>query len=228
MLAVAADTELDRGPAIAGGERFCAFSRAVKPAEEMIRFVVGPDNAVVPDVKRKLPGRGIWLTATRATVDEAVKRRVFARSFRKEVRVPLDLAAATARLLERAALDALAIAGKAGGVVTGFGKVEDAIGSGEAIALVHASEAADDGKRKLAAALRRRTADGARKIPLIDAFSAQQLDLALGRVNVVHAALLDGAVSATFLARTRRFLNFRDGFCVDPDAGNGFANVKDN
>jgi predicted RNA-binding protein YlxR (DUF448 family) len=213
MLASAADSELDRGPAIAGGERFCALSRAAKPVEEMIRFVVGPDSAVVPDVKRKLPGRGIWLTAMRAAVDEAVKRRVFARGFRKEVRVAPDLAAMTERLLEQAALDALAIAGKAGGIVTGFGKVEDAIGGGEAMALIHASAAAEDGKRKLAAALRRNSNER-REIAVIAAFSAQQLDLALGRVNVVHAALLGGAVSATFLARTRRFLSFRDGISI--------------
>jgi predicted RNA-binding protein YlxR (DUF448 family) len=224
MLTTAADSELDRGPAVAGGERFCALSRAAKPVEEMIRFVVGPDNAVVPDVKRKLPGRGIWLSATRGSVDEAVKRRVFARGFRKEVRVPPDLAAMTERLLERAALDALAIAGKAGEVASGFGKVEDAIGSGEAVALIHASEAAEDGKRKLAAALRRNSNER-REIAVIEAFSVQQLDLALGRVNVVHAALLGGAVSATLLARTRRFLSFRDGISIG--ASDVAANVEE-
>src|SRR5690348_4961995 len=134
MLATAAETQLDRGPAAAGSERFCALTRAAKPVDELIRFVVGPDGDVVPDVKRKLPGRGIWITATRATIDEAVKRRVFARGFRKEVRVAPDLGATTEQLLERSALDALAIVGKAGQIACGFGKVEDAIGSGDAVA----------------------------------------------------------------------------------------------
>ena len=80
----------------------------------MIRFVVGPAGEAVPDVKRKLPGRGIWITASRAAIEEAVKRNVFARGFKRDVRVAGDLAAQVERLLERAALDALAIAAKAG------------------------------------------------------------------------------------------------------------------
>lgn len=205
----ATEIELDRAPAAAGGERFCALTRAAKPIDELIRFVTGPNGEVVPDIKRKLPGRGIWITATRAAVDEAVKRRIFARGFRKDVRADGDLGVLTERLLERSALDALAIVGKAGQIVAGFGKVEEAIGAGETIALIHASDAAADGKRKLAAALRR--GDGGGKIPSIDAFSSQQLDLALGRLNVIHAALLEGPVSATFLARTKRLTRFREG-----------------
>src|SRR3954467_8586567 len=142
MLAVqgnAKETDTDRGPA-AGGERFCALTREAKPADQMIRFVVGPDGTVVPDVKRKLPGRGIWITATRAAVEEAMAKRIFARGFKRDVRVADDLAALTETLLERSALDALAIAGKAGQVVAGFGKVEDALTSGEAIALLHAAD----------------------------------------------------------------------------------------
>ena len=130
MLATAQDDELDRGAAQAapGMERHCALTRTLKPVDEMIRFVVGPDGDAVPDIKRKLPGRGIWITATRGALEEAVKRNVFARGFKRDVRVAADLAATTERLLERSALDALAIAGKAGQVVAGFAKVEAAIG----------------------------------------------------------------------------------------------------
>ncbi len=122
MLATAHDSELDLGATrvAAGMERHCALSRILKPVDEMIRFVVGPDGDAVPDVKRKLPGRGIWITATRAALDDAIKRNVFARGFKRNVRVAADLTAATERLLERSALDALAIAGKAGQVVGGF------------------------------------------------------------------------------------------------------------
>jgi predicted RNA-binding protein YlxR (DUF448 family) len=213
-LAADAEPQLDQGPAAAGSERFCALTRAAKPVDELIRFVVGPDTEVVPDVKRKLPGRGIWITATRTAVDEAIKRRVFARGFRKEVRTATDLGVTTERLLERSALDALAMVGKASQIVSGFGKVEDAIRAGEMIALIHAADGAADGKRKLAAVQRQNHQEG-REIPSIEAFSSQQLDLALGRLNVIHAALLDGPASATFLARTQRLLRFRDGFSPD-------------
>jgi hypothetical protein len=183
----------------------------LKPVDEMIRFVVGPDGDTVPDLKRKLPGRGIWITATRAAFDEAIKRNVFARGFKRNVRVAADLTATTERLLERSALDALAIAGKAGQVVGGFAKVEAAIGRDDLRALIHAADAAADGKRKLDAALQRKTQEKSREIAIVGVFTGGQLDLALNRPNVVHAALLAGPVSETFLARAKRLERFRTG-----------------
>ena len=152
----------------------------------MVRFVVGPAAEAVPDVKRKLPGRGIWITATRASIEEAVKRNVFARGFKRDVRVARDLATQTEQLIERAVLDALAMAGKAGTVVSGFSRVEGALGRDDILALIHAGDAGDDGKRKLMAALHRNRAGESRKIVVIDAFTGAQLDLALNRPNVVH------------------------------------------
>src|SRR3954466_7406569 len=115
MLAHTHNDELDGGPRKSGpgAERFCAVTRVVKPADELIRFVVGPDG-VVPDLKRKLPGRGLWITADRQKLIDAIARKVFARGFKREVTVPGDLAVVTERLLVQSALDALAIAGKAG------------------------------------------------------------------------------------------------------------------
>jgi hypothetical protein len=215
MLATAHDSEhdeLDRGTTsvVPGTERTCALMREFKPVSEMIRFVVGPAGEAVPDIKRKLPGRGIWITATRAAIDEAVKRNVFSRGFKRDVRVAGDLGENIERLLERAALDALAIAGKAGGVVTGFSKVEAAIGVEDVLALIHAGEAAADGKRKLDAALQRNKPGNTGEIALIETFSGGQLDLALNRPNVVHAALLTGPGSETFLARVMRLERFRN------------------
>ncbi|CAN0484256.1 unnamed protein product, partial [Phaeothamnion confervicola] len=157
MLATAEEGELDRGATSvgAGAERFCALTRSLLPVSAMVRFVVGPAGEVVPDVKRKLPGRGIWIAATRASIDEAVKRNVFARGFKRDVKVVPGLADETERLLARAALDALAMAGKAGQVVGGFAKVEAALARDDVLALIHASDAAEDGKRKLMAAIRR-------------------------------------------------------------------------
>ena len=217
------DSELDRGAisVAPGTERTCALTRDLKPVSEMIRFVVGPAGEAVPDIKRKLPGRGIWITATRAAIEEAVKRNVFARGFKRDVRVARDLAEATERLLATAALDALAMAGKAGGVVGGFAKVEAAIGRDDVLALIHASDAAADGKRKLDAALHRREHEKPREIAVIDAFTGAQLDLALNRPNVVHAALLAGPGSETFLARVMRLERFRTG--NSPDAVSAHA-----
>jgi predicted RNA-binding protein YlxR (DUF448 family) len=209
MLAVAQDTELDRGASAPGAERTCALSREVKPVDKMVRFVVAPTGEVVADVKRKLPGRGLWVTATRDAVEQAVKRNVFARGFKREVRAAADLAKQTEAMLERAALDALAIAGKAGLVASGFAKAEAALAKGEAAALIHASDGAADGKRKLNAAAAHENDDGRRKIVVIEDFSGAQLDLALNRPNVVHAALLAGPGSETFLARVGRYVRFR-------------------
>ena len=204
------DTTLDAGPrdSAAGTERFCAVTRTVRPVDNMIRFVIGPDG-VVPDLKRKLPGRGIWITATRSALTDAVARKVFAKSFKREVRTTPDLVDLTERLLVRAALDALAIAGKAGALVAGFAKVEGALTHDKVAALLHGSDARPDGVKKLGGVLRHRP--DADEIITVTAFSSAELDLALGRSNVVHAALLAGPASNTFLARFHRLERFRTG-----------------
>jgi uncharacterized protein len=125
------------------------------------------------------------------------------------VRLAPDLVETTERLLERAALDALAICHKAGKLAIGFANADVALARARVVALLNAAEAAPDGTRKLTAALHRR-ADAA-GIARIDAFTSAQLDLALGRSNVIHAALLAGPESGTFLARTARLDYFRTG-----------------
>ena len=207
------EIELDRGTTSVapGTERTCALTRQQMPVEEMIRFVVGPTGEVVADVKRKLPGRGIWITGTRAAIEEAAKRNVFARGFKREVKALRDLAADVERMLERAALDALAVAGKAGQVVAGAAKVEAALGRKDLRALIHAADASAEGKRKLTAALHRNREEKPGEIAIIETFSGGQLDLALNRPNVVHAALLAGPGAETLLARVKRLQRFRSG-----------------
>jgi predicted RNA-binding protein YlxR (DUF448 family) len=202
--------ELDAGPRKGGpgGERLCAVSREVKPVDFMIRFVIGPDG-VLPDLKRKLPGRGLWVTADKDTLNAAVARNVFARGFKRELRVTPELVAETERLLVRSALDALAIAGKASLVVTGFSKVEAAIARENIVGIIHAMDGGADGVAKLAGALRRR--GDSPPVTVIQAFTTAQLDLALGRSNVVHAALLAGPANVTFLARFARLERFAAG-----------------
>jgi hypothetical protein len=216
--------ELDAGPHAREPQRLCIVTRAVRPVAELIRFVIGPDGNVVPDVKSKLPGRGVWVTASREPVEAAVKRHAFARGFKREARVPADLASQTERLLERAALDALAMAGKAGLVAVGFAKAAAALERDEAIAVLHAAEGAPDGIRKLEAVSRRRMPE---KAPLaVEFLKAEQLDLALGRPNVVHAALLAGPASDTCLSRLRRLGRFRTGGAGDRGNTTGAAAAR--
>lgn len=185
-------------------ERMCAATRAVRPVEELIRFVRAPDGHVVPDLKRRLPGRGVWVTAQAERVAEAVKRRAFSRGF-GEAATTEGLVEALDLALERQALEMLSLANKAGALVTGFGKVETVIARGGARIVLHAADAAEDGARKIGQAIRR--AGAAPEV--LRLFSSEQMDLALGRSNVVHAALTVGPVSDAFLAKARQLLRYR-------------------
>jgi predicted RNA-binding protein YlxR (DUF448 family) len=206
---IEADSELDAGPRARALERLCVATRTVRPVADLIRFVVGPDGEPVPDLKRKLPGRGVWVTATHDALSDAIKRKALARAFKREIRLPADLVTRTERLLERSALDALAIAGKGGLIAAGFSKAEAALANDAVAALLHAAEAAPDGVRKLDAVWRRQDRGG--PLVVIGILTSAQLDLALGRANVIHAALLAGPPSDTFLARLRRLERFRTG-----------------
>jgi predicted RNA-binding protein YlxR (DUF448 family) len=228
MLARQDNDATDRGPKGAATERCCALSREVKPVADLIRFVIAPDGAVVPDLKRKLPGRGVWVTASHDALAQAVQRNLFAKSFRKEVRAPADLVSQTETLLERAALDALAIAGKAGQAVCGYIRVEAALTGERAVALLHASDGSADGSRKLDGLARRGGQDRPAAIAIIGTFSSAQLDLAFGRSNVIHAALLAGDASTGFLARYRRLERFRTGKAGNPkQAQHGIGKLND-
>ena len=216
MLALA-DPELDDGPQTKRSAplRLCAVSRKVRPVGDLIRFVVSPHGEVVPDIKRKLPGRGLWLSASRQVVAEAVRRHQFARGFKRDVRVAATLAADTEHLLARGVVEALAVAAKAGQVVCGFTKVEALLRAGPGhsglAALIHASDGAPDGIRKLDALVRQN--DGNKKetaeFPIIAPLTSTELDLALSRANVIHAALLAGPASKTFLSRSLTLVRYR-------------------
>jgi predicted RNA-binding protein YlxR (DUF448 family) len=212
MLALA-DPDLDHGPRTdrSATMRMCAVSREVRPIGELIRFVVSPQGEVIPDLKRKLPGRGLWISASRRTVAEAVRRNQFSRGFKRDVRAAPTLPADTEALLVRSATEALAIAAKAGQAVSGFSKVEGALQQGQAEALIHASDGAADGIRKLDAIVRQRGGNHgeSQEMPIISVLTSAELDLALGRSNVIHAALLAGPASKTFLSRCQILVQYR-------------------
>ena len=213
MLAMADPADLDNGPRTKSGtERMCAVTRQVAPIDDLIRFVLSPTGEAVPDLKRKLPGRGLWLSLSHATVAEAARRNVFARSFKRDVQVSKTLADDVERLMVRGVSEALAMTAKAGQVVSGFSKVEGAIEGRQAAALIHATDGAPDGIRKLnarlAAVMRENSMESA-NLPVLSVLTTDELDLALGRANVVHAALLAGPASKTFLARCQTLTRFR-------------------
>ena len=211
------DPDLDNGPRTdrSATMRMCAVSREVRPIDELIRFVVSPEGTVIPDLKRKLPGRGLWVSASRAVVAEAVRRNQFSRGFKRDIRGAKTLPEDTENLLVRGVIEALAMAAKAGQVVSGFGKVEDALGQGQVKALLHASDGARDGIRKLDAIARQKygnpdeSQEFRTEFPIVNVLTSEQLDLALGRSNVIHAALLAGPASKTFLSRCQILVRYR-------------------
>ena len=200
---------LDSGPGRRAPQRTCIVTRVVQPPEAMIRFVRGPDGAVVPDLRAKLPGRGAWISAKRDAVATAVRKNLFARAFKGPAQAGPDLPDRIVTGLREDLRQAIAMANKAGCVVAGFSKVEAAIGGQPgAVALIHAAEASPDGRRKIAAALYRRHGEAMSRIPIIDDLSEDELDMALGRDHVIHAALVAGAGAAGCLSRWRRLRSF--------------------
>lgn len=193
-----------------GSLRLCAASRVQREPDELIRFVAGPDG-IVPDLARRLPGRGVWVTADRDHVARAVKTKAFARSLKAPVPVADDLAEQVGRLLERRLGEALSLANKAGSVVTGFEKVDRRLASGEVVALVHGCDAADGGRdrldRKFVAIAGSERAGGR----IVTLLTIDQISLAIGRPNVVHAALIKGGATERFLVEAGRLQRYRSG-----------------
>jgi predicted RNA-binding protein YlxR (DUF448 family) len=196
-----------------GRTRMCAVTRAVLPESALIRFVAAPDGSVVPDLKARLPGRGAWVGAERKLVAEAVKRNVFQRALGQPLKPAADLADQVAARLKEAALGRLGLARKAGAVLAGFSQVEAAIGSDRLAAIIMASDAAEDGERKIGQALRRRFGDES-PLPVLRLFTSEELGLALGRPNVIHAAVLQGPAGGSFMEaaiRLQRYDGVGDG-----------------
>jgi predicted RNA-binding protein YlxR (DUF448 family) len=192
-------------------DRTCIVTRRQTEPDELIRFVVGPDSAVVPDVKRNLPGRGCWVTADRIHVDKAAKKGLFAKAFKAPVVLPPDLGAMVDNVLAKLALGALGLGRKAGAVALGATKVESSVRSGEAVLVLHAAEASEDGLRKITQARRATAYAGGPHIPAYKLFSQAELGLALGGTNVIHAAVLAGDAGRAVQKRMVALDRYRGG-----------------
>lgn len=192
-------------------ERTCIVTRRGGEQDDLLRFVAGPDMSVVPDLKRRLPGRGCWVTADRVHVDEAARKNLFSRAFKAKVTPAADLGAMVDSLLARSALGALGLARKAGQVVLGAAKVDSAVRSGRAMLVLHAVEASPDGVRKIDQARRAVVHLDGPAIPAWKLFSEAELGLALGGTNVIHAAVLAGDTGKAVLKRVVALDRYRGG-----------------
>lgn len=198
---VLTDEDLELEEAVMNG-RMCIVSRRSLPADDLIRIVAGPDGRAVPDLKRRLPGRGAHVEARRPVVELAVKRRLLSRALKTELQGTERLADELDALLVRSATGALGLARKAGQLTTGATKVEAALRSGKALAVLHASDAAEDGVRKLDGARHARAAEtGVSRVPAYRSLSAAEIGLAMGTDNVIHAAILSGGAGAALVQR---------------------------
>ena len=190
-------------------ERTCIVTRTVCSPEKLIRFVAGPDGMVVPDLKNKLPGRGVWVTAKRELVDQAVANKLFARGLKAKVKADDGLGQMVDDLLKQAALGSLGFAKKAGETLTGAGKVDEAVRLAKTIAILHASDGAEDGLRKLTQAAHAVGEIRKRKVRVWRIFSSDEMNMALGATNVIHAALMKGGAAENCLLRVAQLTEFR-------------------
>lgn len=186
-----------------GPERRCIVTGEIHPKELLLRFVVGPTDEVVPDVDRRLPGRGLWLSPRRDVVNTAVAKRFFAKAARRAVSVPPDLADRIEVLLARRCLDALGLARRAGQAVCGYEKVRAEIDGRRAAMLVQARDASVAGKEKI-------RGPGA-GLPLIELFDGSELGAVFGRDNAVHIAIARGKLARRLLHEARLLAGFREG-----------------
>ena len=155
----------------------------------MVRFVIGPDGSAVPDVAARLPGRGLWVTAERAAVERAA-RGGFAKAARAAVKAPPDLADRVEALLARRVMDMLGMARRSGQLVAGFDQVAEALASGRCALLVQAFDASPLGRGKLTGRAKARG-----DVTEVECLAVAELSLALGRENVVHAAVAPGGLA---------------------------------
>lgn len=184
-----------------GSQRRCIVSGAVRPPEEMVRFVESPDGEVVPDVARILPGRGIWLSASRDVLNTAVAKKLFSKAARKRLTVPPDLADRVERLLAKRCYELLGLARRAGRVAAGFEQVKSEARAGRGAVLLAACDASPAGRAKVSGL--------AYGLPVVDLFTSAELGAALGRDATMHVLVGGGRLAERLLTESRRLAGFR-------------------
>lgn len=182
-------------------ERRCLVTRQSLPVERLIRFVVGPDGVLVPDIEGRLPGRGLWVQANRAIVDEACATRAFAKAARAAVTVEPALADLVQRLLARRCLDLLGLARRTGSAVAGYEKAREFLRRGRPALIFVARDAADGGRGGVAGA--------APGTPVVALFSSAELGAVFGRERTVHVVVAESGIAARLAVECARLAGFR-------------------
>lgn len=196
----------------AGPERLCAVTRTAHPVEELIRFVAAPDGTIVADLASKLPGRGVWISCDRETLAQAAKGGgPFAKSLKRAVKLPANLVEIVEQGLAGRAVGALSMARKAGLVATGYAQVEAAIAAGDTAVLIHGSDAAEGGREKLDRIYAAVCRSNGQEPRILSVLTIEQMSLAIGRANVVHAALKQGGATEKFSSEAGRLMRYRSG-----------------
>ncbi|WP_278922240.1 MULTISPECIES: RNA-binding protein [Pseudophaeobacter] len=184
-----------------GPERKCIATGESEPKQGLLRFVMGPESQVVPDIFGKLPGRGVYVTASREALELAVKKKLFARGFKAPVTLPEDLPDEVERQTLRRLVDLLSLARKSGQAVGGYEKVKDWLGKEQATVLIQASDGSGRGKSKLSTPHRGK---------FIGCLTADELGMAFGRQTVIHAALASGGLSKRVVDEAQRLQGLRE------------------
>ncbi len=198
-------------------ERRDLVTHEVMDESRLIRFVAAPDGSVFPDLGRKLPGRGLWVAADRASIETAAKKNLFSRAAKTKLNAAADLAATVEALLIRRCLDQLGLARREGVLISGFEKSAAAIRASKAAWVIEASDGASDGRGKILALARHQTTK------VCGAFSADDLSLALGLENAIHAVLLQSGRADRWTIEVERLAGFRPLRPVAWDQDYGFG-----
>ena len=207
-IAAVADADDESGP-----NRRCLVTGETLAMDRLVRFVIGPDASVVPDIEGRLPGRGMWLSARRDVVNKALAKNAFARAARRPVTVPGDLADRIESLLLRRCVELLGMARRAAQVVAGFDQVRAALIEGRGGVLIEATDGAQDGRDKLRAL--------ARDVRVIAALSSEELGGAFGRERFVHVLVPRGRLADRISVEAERLAGFRNVAAFGPETGRG-------
>lgn len=183
-------------------QRRCIATGQIREKEDLLRFAVSPDDLLVLDIQMNLPGRGIWISCNRQSVELAIKKKLFARSAKQPVSVPDELVQKIETVLSQRCLALLGLGRKSGLVTVGFAKVEKALKSKKASILIAASDGAEDGRQKL-----KRIAG---TLPVIDAFNIDELSQALGKENIVHASVGSSGLTKKIMIAVSQLSRFRN------------------
>lgn len=190
--------------------RMCIATREARSADDLFRIVLSPENVLVPDLKANLPGRGAWISARREEVERAVSKGIFAKAFRAPVKQGEALPGLIAQLLRKNAISRLSLAKKAGVLVSGAAKVERQITKRKIAVLLHAVDGAADGKRKIDGCLKSAYGEDVYEVPVINFFTTEELSLALGLENVIHAAITCKRSGANLVSAVKKLKHYDD------------------